>query len=426
MKTDRPPRFRGLRRGKSSRSDILRLGGLQAGEELTRFSEILHGEAGLGEVAGRALGRLVELFGLDGAVLMVEEEGVLRQLACFPSKPPEELLGFGESEAMDTFSGIRGSLAVAGAAGTRVLGISIAGTPVGALVITGRGLSKQEDILFRGFAHQIGLALERDKLFKANLRLAVLEKVDQFRQALLGSVAHDLRTPIAAAQAALRDAVEPSLPLSQSERQELMELALGSMEQMSSLVDDVLVLARIEAGKLRPSVEPVKITRLIEGSLRAAHVDASQVKVLITEPDAEVEVDLDLIAQALGNLVTNSMRFSRDGSDVEIIADTRGSEILVDVLDRGPGVPAQQRSLVFDQFWQGRKEGGGSGLGLAIAKAFVEAHNGRIEIRDREGGGAAFRISLPRNLARGGKGGTEGPLSSPEDGGAGLKLECET
>jgi K+-sensing histidine kinase KdpD len=396
MATVRPRAFLGLRRRKSAGSAGFSLVGLDAGEELTRFSEILHGEAGLGEAAGRALARLVELFRLEGAVLMVEEEGVLKQLARYPFEPPKELLGFGASQTMDAFLGIRGSLAVAGVAGTRVMGISIAGTPVGALGITGRGLSKQEDLLFKGFAHQIGLAIERERLFKANLRLAVLEKVDQFRQALLGSVAHDLRTPIAAAQAALRDAADWSLPLSQGERQELMDLALECMGQMSSLVDDVLILARIEAGKLRPSVELVNLTKLIDGSLRAARINASPVKVHINQPNAVVEVDLDLMSQAIGNLVANSIRFSRDGSDVEIVAGVRDSEVVVEVLDRGPGVPAQQRSLVFDQFWQGRKDGGGSGLGLAIAKAFVEAHNGRISISDREGGGAVFSIVLPQ------------------------------
>jgi len=399
---------------KPAGSDGFFLVGLDAGEELTRFSEILHGEAGLGEVAARALGRLVGLFRLEGAVLMVEEEGVLRQLACFPPQPPKELLGFGASQKMDAFLGIRGSLAVAGVAGTRVLGISVAGTPVGALVITGRGLSKQEDVLFKGFAHQIGLAIERERLFKANLRLAVLERVDQFRQALLGSVAHDLRTPIAAAQAALRDAADWSLPLSQGERQELMDLALECIGQMSSLVDDVLILARIEAGKLRPSVEPVSLTKLIDGSLRAMHIDASRVKVLINQPHAMVEVDVDLMSQAIGNLVVNSLRFSRDGSDVEVAAEARDSEVVIEVLDRGPGVPAQQRSLVFDQFWQGRKDGGGSGLGLAIAKAFVEAHNGRISIRDRVGGGAIFSILLPRGPGEHGDDRARGNNSSQE------------
>jgi two-component system sensor histidine kinase KdpD len=303
--------------------------------------------------------------------------------------------------APGTPASLTGSV-VAGAL-LRQIPLSAAGRPVGLLVLRGRALDMHDRSLLATYANHAALAIERAQLRDQALRADLLEEVDEWRAALVGTVAHDLRTPLASIKVAVSDLRDPGIVLPEAARHDLLETIEEQTDRLTRLVSTVLDLWRLEAGARRPKLEPVVVDDLIDeaAALVESAFDESRLRRVIAAGLPPVEVDPILMAQALANLLENAARHSPEGAEIVVEAlrgRGHGDVIELAVSDSGPGVPPDQRELVFDLFHRGTG-GGRAGLGLAIAKAFVEAHGGHIGVGAARGGGARFVLTVPTGIS---------------------------
>lgn len=222
-----------------------------------------------------------------------------------------------------------------------------------------------------------------------------LEADDRYRRELIGNVSHELRTPIAALQAVLENVVDGV----ETPDQQTMRSALAQAERLGHLVADLLDLSRLEGGAvpLRRTtfeIEPFlgEVIRQASSSVRPLRVDVD-----VTPAGLRAVADTARLHQVITNLIDNAARHGSPDSPVRVRvrADQYAGELIVDVHDDGPGIPAQDRSRVFERFTRGGGQDGGTGLGLAIARWAVELHDGRIEVLDT-GPGCCIRVTLPQ------------------------------
>lgn len=243
------------------------------------------------------------------------------------------------------------------------------------------------------------LEAERARLAEEATRAAVLERVDEQRAALLRSVSHDLRTPLATIRAVVSDLSVTGAPYDDATRAELLGLVGDEAERLDRLVANLLSLSRIEAGALKPERQAVALDELIGEVVRRLSRLFTRCRVQVELPRDLPLVDGDYtqIEQVVSNLLENAARHSPPGSMVRVGGSVTGAaggvEVWVD--DEGPGVAPFERERIFEPFRRG-EVGGSSGIGLAICKAIVEAHGGSIVVEGAPGGGARFRFSLPR------------------------------
>ena len=227
-------------------------------------------------------------------------------------------------------------------------------------------------------------------------RMAVLEEVDQQRVALLRSVSHDLRTPLATIRAVTTDLRDRNLH-DESTRQELLKSVSDEAERLDRLVGNLLSMSRIEAGSLHIDDQVVDFAELTElAALRLAPLFTDVSVDLQIDPELPlVDGDPALLDEVISNLLENAARYAPSGSTVTVeLVPTTGPGVVMRVRDHGPGVEVEHRADVFQAFWRGAASRS-SGLGLAIARAVVEAHSGSIVLSETPGGGATFEVCLP-------------------------------
>jgi two-component system sensor histidine kinase KdpD len=365
---------------------------------LLELSELLVADKPVSEMLGVVASSVRSAFDLETVALLLPsaENGYLEVVASdglkLEGESLERILPSPGTPASLTGSIVAGAL-------LRQIPLAAAGRPVGLLVLRGRALDLHDRGLLSTYANHAALAIERAQLREQALRADVLQEVDEWRAALVGTVAHDLRTPLASIKVAVSALREPGIVLPELARQDLLETIEEQTDRLTRLVSTVLELWRLEAGARRPKREPVVVDDLIDeaAALVESSLDASRLHRVVAAGLPPLEVDPTLIAQALANLLENAARHSPPGAEVLVEVSRRhglvnGIELAVS--DSGPGVPPDQRELVFDLFHRGAG-GGRAGLGLAIAKAFVEAHGGHIGVGAARGGGARFALTLP-------------------------------
>jgi two-component system sensor histidine kinase KdpD len=236
---------------------------------------------------------------------------------------------------------------------------------------------------------------EREAHADEATRLAVLEQVDEQRRALIRSVSHDLRTPLATIRAVATD-LRSDAAYDDATRHELLDLVADEAQRLDRLVANLLSLSRIEAGALRPQLQAVDLEELVNERVRRLDRLFRQVRVQVELPTDLPLVDADyvLIDQVITNLLENAARHSPPRSMVRVGARQGGDVVVAWVSDEGTGVPTYQAERIFEPFQRGDGSQS-SGVGLAICRAIVEAHGGRIELTGEPGGGARFSFSLP-------------------------------
>jgi two-component system sensor histidine kinase KdpD len=256
----------------------------------------------------------------------------------------------------------------------------------------------EQSNLLDAFARQTALVLDRFRLGAEAEQARLLAESEKLSKALLNSISHELRTPISAITAAASTLAGlqpgPQPDLQKTLAAEIQE----SAARLNRLVGNLLDMTRLESGKVKPRLEWCDLADLVNVALRRDENELARhpVKVQIPKGLPLVRVDFVLIEQALNNLLLNAAAYTAEGTPVEITAAGGAGEVSLTVADRGPGLPAESLPHVFEKFY--RVPGappGGTGLGLSIVKGFVEAHGGRVEARNREGGGAQFTIYLP-------------------------------
>jgi PAS domain S-box-containing protein len=242
-------------------------------------------------------------------------------------------------------------------------------------------------------ARRAALAVDNARLYR-RARRAV-----QVRDEVLGIVAHDLRDPLNAMLLQLR-ALRRVGRQPERRSQEYLEGVLREGGRLNRMIQDLLDVARMEAGTFSIQPESLSLRELAEEAIAAYGLLAREacVKLLLEHVtrDAELIADRFRIHQALGNLIGNAIKFTPAGGTVVLAVISDGSQSIFSVADTGPGIAPEELAHLFDRFWQARaSDRRGTGLGLSIAKAIVEAHGGRIWVDTRLGAGSTFSFALP-------------------------------
>ena len=276
------------------------------------------------------------------------------------------------------------------------------GQVVGALVVVAGpgspGLGEAERRVLATFANQAALAVERGRQEEQRNRALALQETDRLRTALLNSVSHDLRTPLASIKASASSLLDREVRWSDAERNEFLATINSEADRLTRLVHNLLDMSRIEAGALDPRLVETSLAELAGPPARRARAASGQrIQVDVPEELPPVLADPVRIDQVLTNLLDNARSYA-PGSPVEVVARQAGDTVELRVVDHGPGIPGPERDRVFDQFY--RVEGGGrrpegTGMGLAICRGIALAHGGGLQVEPTPGGGASFVLTLP-------------------------------
>jgi two-component system sensor histidine kinase KdpD len=252
--------------------------------------------------------------------------------------------------------------------------------------------------LAEAFASQLAVALERARLADETERARVQIEAERLRSTLLSSVSHDLRTPLAVMKGAASTLVEDDEGLAAATRRELAVALLEETERLERLVRNLLDMTRLESGAVRIRKEWQSVEEVVGAALNRVEARLAGRKVAaVVDREIEAPFDAVLIEQVLVNLLENAIRYTPEGTPIDVDARREDREIVIEVADRGPGVGADEHERIFDKFQRGASERtkGGVGLGLTICRAILIAHGGRIGVVERVGGGASFRLALP-------------------------------
>lgn len=375
-------------------------------EEDTRriyvLSDLLITDKPLGDLLQLTADTIERAFGARSvAVLLSDGEGVLDLSATAGDAPsPDEL------RRLKLHPGRTDSLRAEGPDGWLRVVLTAAGRPIGMVALAGPPVDRHGQDLLRTYANHAALAIERRQLREQAVRTELLEEVDRWRDALMGAVSHDLRTPLASITTAVSALRRGAPGLDDADREELLELVETQSGNLGRLVTNLLDMTRIHAGSIELRREVVPVVELIDEARRNLAAAGARVSIRAHLPDDLPAVDVDqvLMVQALVNLLENAARYSPPGSPVEVGATTRDGVVEVAVRDHGPGVRPADRDRIFEMF--NTTGGGRAGLGLTIVRSFVEAHGQRISVEDADGGGARFVVGLPSADAGAGAGET--------------------
>jgi signal transduction histidine kinase len=227
-------------------------------------------------------------------------------------------------------------------------------------------------------------------------------EADRVRAALLATLGHDLRSPLAAAKAAVSGLRSAGLPLTADDRGELLAAADESLDQLARLAADLLDMSRAQAGKLSVFPRPATLEDIIERAID--DVAPRSVAVRVPPGLPEVMADPELMGRVVVNLARNALRYSPPGSPPLLTARAHGGWVELRVIDRGPGIPAAERDRAFLPFQRlgDNSTSPGVGLGLALSRSLTEAMGGTLKPDETPGGGLTMVISLPaaRMMAR--------------------------
>jgi signal transduction histidine kinase len=230
-----------------------------------------------------------------------------------------------------------------------------------------------------------------------------LRELDRLKDEFVAIVSHEMRTPLTAILGALQLLVaEDAVP--DPENRELLAVGLRSCERLVRIVNDMLDISKMEAGRLHLRLASLDVGALVQQAVEGVETLASEAGVtVVRDVDAGLpaaEGDRDRLTQALVNLLSNAIKFAPRGSAVTVSARDAGAAVEMSVTDRGPGIAPSDFGRLFKKFQQldgsGTRRVGGTGLGLSITKAIVEEHGGTIKVDSIVGQGATFTFTIPR------------------------------
>ncbi len=267
--------------------------------------------------------------------------------------------------------------------------------PDAVIALRGRTLPAADQRVLAAFAAQATAALERRRLAKSAAEAANLAAADKLRTALLAAVSHDLRTPLAAAKAAVGTLRDPDLQLPAADRGELLEAADQSLDRLARLVENLLDMSRLQSGALKPRLETVDPCEILPRAIDDVPEAAGRVTLEPAENSVPVLADGPLLERAVANLIGNAARHT--DSPITVTVSALGDRAEIRVIDRGPGIPQADWDLVFRPFQRrgDRDNGAGVGLGLALARGLTEVMGGALTPEETPGGGITMVLSLP-------------------------------
>jgi two-component system sensor histidine kinase KdpD len=348
---------------------------------------------------------LREVLHSDVCLLLPDGGGVLRRANAFD--PKIEVGREVGSAAQQVFAdGTRDGSGDRTFEGARLVALRASTGPIGVLMARSATpdyfASHAHEDLLDTFASQIALAMERARLGEDAERAQLEVQNERLRNALLSSVSHDLRTPLAVIKGAVTAMLDGDSTLTRARKLEYLTTISDEASRMNRLVRNLLDMTSLEAGALRvrnkqwqplEEVIGVALNRLDE------QLEDRSVQVHIPPEASLVPFDATLVEQLLINLVENAVKYTPPSSPISIDARRIDHGVEVIVADSGPGVPAGEEESIFEKFHRAARTGPGMGIGLTICRGIVVAHGGKIWYEAGERGGASFRFVLPLDEA---------------------------
>jgi len=276
------------------------------------------------------------------------------------------------------------------------------GETVGLVAIYGEPLDTAQLNLARSLCEQAAIALDRTQLVTDLEQARLTTETEQLRSALLSSVSHDLRTPLASIIGSATSLLEYGSSFSTRDRRELMETVVAEAQRLDRHIQNLLDMTRLGQGSLSVQRDWVDLHDIIASAVERLH---TALKGVVIDIEISAEIPLlwlhgILIEQALVNLLDNAIHFSPERGHVAIAARIADNYVEIDVCDDGPGIPEHEREMIFDMFYSvhpgDRDNRHGTGLGLAICRGMITAHDGTVTANDgADGHGTCMRIKLP-------------------------------
>ncbi len=257
--------------------------------------------------------------------------------------------------------------------------------------------------VFGALASLLAVAVDRERLARRALETETLRRSDETKTTILRAVSHDLRSPLTAIRAATDGLTTASLELDAHDRAALLSTIDAEAKRLERLVGNLLDLSRLEVGAAAPRLELWTIEDLVGRALADLGAAAERVSVSIEDDLPPIRVDGTQIERVLVNLLENALKFSSPTDPVALSAEHTDGDVIVRVLDAGPGLAEEDRERVFEPFERGADAGtrSGAGLGLAIARGFTHANGGRVWAEPADAGGTSFVVALPSAAATG-------------------------
>lgn len=272
-----------------------------------------------------------------------------------------------------------------------VVGIAINNVP----------LDSFENSIILSIVGECALAIENSRNAKAKEDANILAQKEQLRANLLRAISHDLRTPLTSISGNASNLISNSIMLDDDTRIQMYHDIYNDSQWLISLVENLLSITRLEDGRLQFNITVELISDVIEEALKHLNPRSVEhtIKVVNSEELLLAKMDVKLILQVIINIVDNAIKYTQDGSVIEIRTEKKNQKIVVSISDNGEGIPDEMKSKVFEMFFTGTNDIVDSrrslGLGLPLCKSIVNAHGGELILTDNTPHGCIFSFTLP-------------------------------
>jgi len=301
----------------------------------------------------------------------------------------ERVLEFDAHER--TYSGHR--TIVAGGRDVRIVPLRLGTKPIGVLAAAGRPVEPGSLDALGGI---VAIAIERVQFLEERKAAELARQSEELKSALLASLGHDLRTPLTAIRVAATN-LQASW-LGEQDRREQSQVVLAEVERLTRLFEDILDMARIDAGAVSTELQWVHPAQIVDAAReQVSHALAQHAVHVAVRADALVRLDPRLTAAGLAHLLDNAAKYSPAGGAIEVDAAIEGGELVVSVRDHGAGVAAADMPRLFERFYRGTQtvRVAGTGMGLSIVRGLLAVERGRVWAENCADGGAMFTIAVP-------------------------------
>ena len=350
----------------------------------TTAGSVLRGQQGLIAL----LDRTREAFGMDSVTLLERTSPDAQQYAGGTA---------GESRSMSGSWHVVASRGEPAVTRPEEADVEIPVADTLSLALRGRALPATDRRVLGAFASYAAVALDQQRLAAEAQAAKPIAAADRMRTALLAAVSHDLRTPLASAKAAVTSLRSADVNWAAEDHDELLATADESLDQLTHLVDNLLDMSRLQAGALSLFPRPAGLEEIVSRALDNLDPAARGITVDIAESLPEINVDPAILERVIVNLTENALRYSPAGTPPRLTASALGDRVELRVVDRGPGIPEQDRDRMFVPFQRlgDTDNTTGVGLGLALSLGLTEAMGGTLTAEDTPGGGLTMTVSVP-------------------------------